>query len=169
VFTNQDFNAFNAIQAGTPWGYPEINVPEARSEGKYIQFFEQAFEWDQITYLFYPYFWGRKGNWPTTEGLSDTDPLFTKFLQAGAARVLVPVHVAYETAVLHYLESNGEIWNGGEPPVLNDDLFISIVDELKSQQDAGPVPVPEGDPWEVIVPTELVYLQSDSVLPVWPA
>jgi hypothetical protein len=40
--------------------YPEIDITEARSEGKYIQFLEQPFEWDEITYLFYSYFWGEK-------------------------------------------------------------------------------------------------------------
>ncbi|MFL5705971.1 MAG: hypothetical protein ACJ8AG_24565, partial [Ktedonobacteraceae bacterium] len=135
MFTNQDFSDFGSVGTGSTFNYPEIYVDAARSQGKYIQFFEQAFEWEQITYLYYPYFWGRKANWLTISNLEDTDPLFTQFLQAGAARVIVPVHLAYEGAVLHYLESNGEIWNGGDPPVLNDPLFESIVDELKSQQE----------------------------------
>ncbi len=31
-----------------PFGYPEFSFDEATKEGKYIQFFEQAFEWDQM-------------------------------------------------------------------------------------------------------------------------
>lgn len=169
MFTNQDFSDFGSVGTGGSFNYPEISVDAARSQGKYIQFFEQAFEWEQITYLYSPYFWGRKTNWLTTSNLEDTDPLFTQFLQAGAARVIVPVHLAYEGAVLHYLESNGEIWNGGDPPVLTDPLFESIVDELKSQQegDTGAGATPDGDPWEVIIPTDLVYLQADATLPDW--
>ena len=166
LLTSQNFDAFKAmLQSVPPHMYPEIDVNEAKSEGQYIQFFEQAFEWQNITYLFYPYFWGNKNNWVKEINLDDTDPLFTKFLQAGSARVVIPVHPAYEDAVLYYIQTGGQIWNGGSSPVLNDPLYVSIVDELKSQQDSFGDAVPEGDPWDVIVPTSLVYLQADSILP----
>src|SRR5207244_4199643 len=83
---------------------------------------------------FYPYSWGRKENWIETFPLTDIDPQFIDFLRAGAARVVVPVHTSYNEAILHFMATN-EIWNGGTPPVLNDPLYVSIIDELKS--DAG--------------------------------
>jgi len=76
----------------------------------------------------------------------------------------VPVHPAYNDAVLHYVET-GAIWNGGTPPHLDDPLFISIVEELKAATDDLDGAVPEGEPWPVKVPTSLVYLQQDAVLP----
>ena len=87
-----------------------------------------------MTYRFYPYSWGRKSGWKNIFPLTDTDPMFTDFLRAGSARVIVPAHPAYTDTVLHYMATN-EISNGGNPPTLNDPLYISIVDELKS--DAG--------------------------------
>ena len=51
---------FDAMQANGSSGWPEFNVAEALTEGRIIQFFEQAFEWNNVTYLFYPYFWGRE-------------------------------------------------------------------------------------------------------------
>jgi hypothetical protein len=30
-------------------GLPQINLTEAEAEGSYVRFFEQAFEWDQIS------------------------------------------------------------------------------------------------------------------------
>jgi hypothetical protein len=69
---------------------------------------------------------------------------------------------------LHYLESNRDarnIWPGGDPPYIDDPLYMSIAEELRSAQDDEINAKPEGDPWEVIVPTELVYLQKDSNLP----
>src|SRR6185312_15990125 len=58
MLTNQQFDDFDAMRRGVPPnGYPQMNVPEAIAEGKYIRFFEQAFEWVNISYLFYPYFW----------------------------------------------------------------------------------------------------------------
>ena len=163
------FGTFDAMKAGTP---PDFDIFDAFEEGKTILFFEQAFEWENITYLFYPYFWGRKGvnaeNWIHKVNTYDIDPLFTKFLQSGSARVVIPVHPAYNDAVLYFLENNGVIWKGGETPRLNDSMFISIADELRNQTDDLTNAIPEGDPWEVILPTTLVYLQKDSDLPTFP-
>ncbi len=100
---------------------------------------------------------------------------FRDFLRAGAARVIVPVHPSYSETVLHYLDTN-EIWNGGDPPTLEDPLYISIVDELKSETgadvdaDLNACSVHSGypcvvDEWEVKLPTTLVYLQPDAELP----
>ncbi len=166
---------FNAMQSNGQFGYPEFNNAEALVEGRILQFFEQAFEWNNLTYRFYPYFWGRKARWNLTFPLTDADPQFIDFLRAGAARVIVPVHPAYNETVLHYMNTN-EIWNGGTPPTLDDPLFISIVDELKSDTGAdidGELAecTPEGEhpclveEWEIKLPTTLVYLQEDAVLP----
>jgi hypothetical protein len=160
LFTGDDYSQFNAV-SGTP---PVVDLAEAVDEGKFIQFFEQAFEWEQLTYLFYPYFWSRNSTWNKRVAFNDKDPRFNQFLQAGAARVVVPVHPAYNDAVLHYVET-GAIWNGGTPPHLDDPLFISIVEELKAATDDLDGAVPEGEPWPVKVPTSLVYLQQDAVLP----
>ncbi|MBS0424546.1 MAG: hypothetical protein JSR71_09035 [Proteobacteria bacterium] len=147
---------------------PDFDIHQAISEGKFEQFFEQAFEWENITYLFYPYFWGRQNQWLSKINNYDDDPLFTQFLQSGSARVVVPVHPGYNDAVMYYLENNGAIWNGGEPPRLNDPLYISLAQELRDITDDLANATPEGDPWQVILPTTLVYLQKDSTLPTFP-
>ena len=160
ILTGERYTNFNAM-----WGNPpEIDLADAQDEGTFIQFFEQAFEWEQITYLFYPYFWGRKNNWIARSNLFDNDPLFTKFLQAGSARVVLPVHPAYRDAILYFMET-GAIWNGGDAPRLDDPLYIALHEELKAQQDDLANAVTEGDPWQVILPTTLVYLQADNQLP----
>jgi hypothetical protein len=167
------FEQFNAMQ---PTGqYPEFNIDETSVEGKMIQFFEQAFEWENTTYLLYPYIWGRKQNWDDVFPLNDPDPQFRDFLRAGAARVIVPVHPSYNETILHYLNTN-DIWNGGDPPTLDDPLYVSIVDELKSDTgtdvdaDLDACSVDSGypclvDEWEVKLPTTLVYLQKGAELP----
>lgn len=161
------FGAFKAMKqiSDNP---PDFDIHQAVTEGKTSQFFEQAFEWENITYLFYPYFWGRQSQWISKLNTYDEDPLFTQFLQAGAARVVVPVHPAYNDAVMYFLENNGAIWNGGSPPRLNDPMYISLADELRGQSDDLANAVSEGDPWQVILPTTLVYLQKDSTLPTYP-
>lgn len=162
------YGAFDAMKQAKVSEAPTFDLKEAVSEGKRIQFFEQAFEWENLTYLFYPYFWGRQNQWIGKLTTFDTDPLFTKFLQAGAARVVLPVRPGYNDAVLYFLEHNGSIWGGGDSPRLEDDLFISLADELRNQTDDLAGAVPEGDPWDVVLPTTLVYLQKDSDLPTFP-
>jgi hypothetical protein len=166
---------FNAMHDSGMFGYPEFAISEALVEGKIIQFFEQAFEWSNMTYIFYPYFWGRMDKWKDIFPLTDIDPLFIDFLRAGSARVIVPVHPSYNETILHYMATN-EIWNGGNPPTLYDPLYISIVDELKADSHAeldGDLPACDvnspypclADEWEMKLPTTLVYLQEDAKLP----
>lgn len=165
-----DDTAFDAMKYANPplSDFPRIDIEDAKGEGKLIQFLEQAFEWAQISYLLYPYFWGNKNKWEKAQTFYDEeDPLFGKFLQAGAARVLVPVRTAYEIAVLHFLYTR-EPWNGGPAPGLYDSLYLPIHEELHNQQDDLNGAVPEGEPWDVTVPTTLVYLKdSTSELPVY--
>lgn len=159
MMSGQRFESFDAMRSNVPsLMYPEFSINEADAEGRYIQFFEQAFEWEQMTYVFYPYFWGRKPNWLQVKSLDDPDPIFGKFLQAGAARVLVPARPGFEKTVVHYFASNGKIWNGGDPPIPGDPLWISVVDELKEQEGQFAGGEQEGEPWIYKVPTSLVYL-----------
>lgn len=51
----------------------------------------------------------------------------------------------------------GQVWNGGQVPTLNDELFISIVDELKN-----PESVVE-ETWESRVPTSLTVIQAGNI------
>ena len=212
-----------------------MNVPEAIAEGKYIRFFEQAFEWVNISYLFYPYFWGRKSEWPDYLRQDDTDPLFGEFLRAGAARVQVPVTPGYEQALLNLLQLGTKPWEEDDQAFdVQGSLYKSMVDEIINEQlgafnkGQGTIAVTQGDtavtgvltafdktlhldrdimianrvyrvadvasatqitldrpyqddsgtgksysfggrlvgdPWEVRVPTSLVYLQPDNTLP----
>ncbi|PLR31639.1 hypothetical protein CYR55_20125 [Chimaeribacter californicus] len=181
MMTGQHFDQFNAMTspADQPTNLPELKPLEALSEARYIQFFEQAFDWTQISYLLYPYFWGRKKNWVDISNLTDTDPLFAHFLQAGAARVMVPVPLSYSTAVLYFLQKNdtptsveSKLWMGGEAPTLNDPQFKSIAYEMRKQTDdlygATPVEPKAQNSWDFTLPTTLVWLQSDATLPTYP-
>ncbi|WAZ19151.1 hypothetical protein STRCI_000183 [Streptomyces cinnabarinus] len=147
-------------------GYPVPKLDIARRKGSYIQFLEQAFDWDNLAHLCYPYFWATPPRWMELLARSDdTDPAMTAFLQAGAARVLVAVTPAYDDAVLHFLATR-EPWEGGPAPVIGDPLYLPLHDELRRRQDDRYGAEPEGEPWEFTIPTSLVYLHdSDTALP----
>ena len=155
LLTLQRFDGFNSMQRATN-GAPEMDFNEALNEGIFVKFFEQSIEWYNMTYLFYPYFWGRKERWTTIKQLGDTDQVFTEFLRAGYARVVVPVHPKFTKAMLHYLNT-GEIWMGEELPAIDDELYLSIVEEIQAQEnnvDGEPI----GAAWETRIPTNMVML-----------
>ena len=170
MMTGQHYSQFHAVT--DPPALPELDINETFHEGPIIQFLEQAFEWEQMTYLFYPYFWGRKKNWVEVSNLHDPDPLFQQFLTAGAAANLVPVPLAYQDAVLYLLQSKSpdlsqKVWGGGGPPTIDSPLYRSIAEEIRSQTDDLAGATPDGDPWEFTLPTTLVWLQPDSALPTF--
>lgn len=157
--SGQRFESFDALRNNVaPFGYPEFSFVESAKEGRYIQFFEQAFEWEQMTYNFYPYYWARKKEWVNIIQRDENDPVFMNFLQAGAVRVLVPVRNTYVKAILHYLNTGGEIWNGEDVPAPDDPMYVSILDEIMEQDGTFQGGTIEGDPWLSKVPTSLVYL-----------
>lgn len=168
LLTGQDFSLFDSVKrpANAP---PMMDPAEALVEGAYANFFESAFEWDEIVYEFLPYFWGNKDTWLDKLGFSDMDPIFAKFLRAGFAKVLVPVRRGHEAALLYYLET-GVLWQGDGAPVITDKFYLSLLSEVGSRnEDEGQtVGVAEGAPWKQTVPTNLVCLETkDLKLPTW--
>lgn len=192
-----DFHSSPAMRDGTgedpPKSFPEINVQNALDMSEEIRFFEQAMDWKNMTYEFYPYYWGRKEKWLDNFSLEDNDPLFQDFLKAGSARVLVPVHLDFSESVLYY-QLTGRLWLGGPVPIFHphdhigftiggtehspvntDEEFLeyeSYIAELSGVEAIDDiekeVEIKKDDPeaWEIKVPTDLVWLQQEeSLLP----
>lgn len=131
----QFYDQFTAMKRNVkPCGYPQMDLEQAEKDGKFIQFFEQLFDWNLMTYLFYPYFWGQKCDWAQKIQEDSGDPLFDKALMAGAARLQVPVKSGHEPLAMHWV-TFGEIWNGtGQPPIPGSPYYISMAQEIKEQK-----------------------------------
>lgn len=123
----------------------------------FVKFMEQAFEWENISYNFYPYYWADRDEWNDLYNLTEGDSIFHSFLQSGMARVIAPVRPGFEDAVQFYM-ATGMIWSGGQVPVIGDPLFLSIVEELKEIEGK-----PEGKAWITRVPTALTIIQAGSI------
>lgn len=151
-------NMFNTLDGERNFRNHEINVSKELDDyTAFSKFIEQAFEWEIMSYNFYPYYWGTKKDWASLYQYDNNDPLFRSFMQAGMARVIVTVRPGFEEAVNYYMQT-GQIWNGGEVPVIEDKLFMSIVDELR--QTPGQK---EGKAWATRLPTALTILQAQSI------
>ena len=149
--TGQDFGGFDAMRDMTPPpGFPQHDIDKAWSEGQYVRFVEQAFEWENMMYLFYPYFWGKKKDWPITSQLEDTDPLFKSFLQAGYCRLNIPIRPGFVNTTNTFLSTGVIPWDSKyDAPVVVTDPddteigveeeigpFLSIAEEMKAKQGA---------------------------------
>jgi hypothetical protein len=175
LITQQFFDAFglamqNVTQpdpvTGEAVAYAQPRLPFATLLAPYVRFFEQAFEWEQMMYALYSYFWARKDHWMRNVTIEDTDEAFAAFLKAGAVRVVIPVRPGFERAVIHYMEK-GVIWDGGPLPDINSPLYLPILAELKAAQQVAGTETAYGDPWRNRVPTALVQLRADDKLPAW--
>ncbi len=159
-----NFN-LSGVDTSSP-NFPHPKLPDAIAQGEYVRFFEQAFEWEQVSYVLYPYFWGDQGRWLQKLQLATDDPLFQSFLRAGSARVVVSVRPGFETA-LDYFFTLGQLWGGGGPPPVSSPLYLAITEELKEQSGAPGNEKPYGDPWEISLPTSMIRLRTDDKLPTW--
>ena len=123
-----------------------------------VKFFEQAFDWEIMAYLFYPYFYAKEADWKALFQSQDAaDPIFQAFLQSGMARTVVPIRPGFEDAINWYM-STGEIWNGeGLITDQNDDLYVSIAEEMQTIE--GEVE----KTWETRLPTSLTVIQAGAI------
>lgn len=146
---------------------PKIDRTKAKKQGDFIRFFEQAFEWSQMQYAMYPYFWSDQNDWGNKFKQDDPNYEYQQFLQASAARLVLSVRLGFEESVAYYLET-GNIWGGVGVPSINDPLYLTIVDEIREQSgNTEKEPVPDGKPWEVRLPTSLIKLKQKDSLPKW--
>ena len=131
-FDGMDFSAMQ--EKVKPCGFPLMNFKKAEEEAPEVQFFETAFEWNNITYMFYRYFWGRVCKFKENNSSNTGDPLFDAACDAGYARLQLPIRPGFEEFVNHYL-STGEIYNGEKPPSSGDPGWLPIWQEIKEDRD----------------------------------
>lgn len=152
---------------GAPPFLPTIDLAALREEAPEIRFLQQAFEWENLTFVLYPYFYGRPTSWSLKLFYRDADPRFVEFLQSGAARVQLPVRPGFEAAVDHYMMT-GVPWLGKDEPTIGDDAFLSLYEETRARMGANePERHLEEEDFTFEVPTSLIKVRPDDTLPRW--
>ncbi|MCU7725243.1 hypothetical protein ODJ79_16055 [Actinoplanes sp. KI2] len=130
-----------------------------------IQFFEQLFEWENLVYICYPYYWARHEKWVENATSASSDPVLDGFLNAGSSRVVVPARPGFENVVLYYLYT-GKIWGGTQPPAPDEPGYLSMAQEIESVQRGATDGTPLSPSWSVRLPTTLLWAGTDeSTLP----
>lgn len=156
MLSSQAFESFGAVKQIVSASREDLDIEATMREAPIIRFFEDAFDWGNMTYTFAPYYWANKRKWHQLLLSEDQDDLFTQFLQAGYARVILPVTPELEQAVLFYADT-GKLIPSSEMLVIEETDAISTVDELAERYD--PTPGEDGEPWNVVVPTSVIMLQ----------
>jgi flagella basal body P-ring formation protein FlgA len=136
------------------------------ANGSVAEFFELAFEWENTTYQFYPYYWAGTERWKDLAQASGADPVFEQFLRSGNASVVVPVRPGYERPVIFFLKT-GLLWGGGYLSLFTSQDMLDVYADVELGRQFDP-PLQIGDPWEIRLPTSMVMLQEDGALPVFP-
>ena len=157
---------------GTLGAHPSINLAALHAAEPEVRFLQQAFEWEHLAWIVYPYFWGRRSEWSRTVVVSHPDPDFAAFLNAGAARVQIPVRPGFEDLVKHFMET-GEVYGGEGLPKMGDPGYVSFIDEqlttLGAPGDEVPWPPAAPREWNIVAPTSLLLARSLELaqLPTW--
>ena len=140
---------------------PEIvQTPELDRYIEFQKLFEDGLKWNLMSYTFNPYYWAFECDWASLISVEDDDLTFAGFLQAGSAKVLVPVGCAQAANLLFYIQT-GNPYSGGE--VIGEDeadLYASILAEL---EDCNEEIIIE-ETFQSRVPSTLTLLQKGSAL-----
>jgi hypothetical protein len=136
--------------AGAPSAF-DVNEP------RYLQFFETLFEWREMSYRWYDSGPGAGGRDDPGAG---QDAQFSVFVNAGMARVMLPVRPDRIMALLYFL-SSGMLWDGDNAHAPLNEADVGVVDDIKragSQTAVAPRQV--GPSWELLVPTTMQVLEE---------
>jgi hypothetical protein len=139
-------------------GLLEPDPYDAMKQQPYVWFHENSFEWDNMVYVLYPYFWGRRGTWKDKIGISENDDLFQRFLQSGGAKVIVPVTPNMERYVTKYIyePNTNEVNLFAESKALVENPFNDLWIELEEtrrktiSRGSGTLSVANGSDWVTI-------------------
>lgn len=165
LLMGERFSGRDAMDQDANGGPDRMNLDDVRAVSQEIQFVEEAFEWENLSFVLYPYYWANSSKWAELERIGSPDANFDRFLRAGSARVVLPARPGFESATQLYTIF-GLLWGGGPAPAPDDDLYLSVADEIRAQQQA-PVDGEPGESWEVRLPTTLVYLEGlGTILPL---
>jgi hypothetical protein len=115
-----------------PCGAPTINRVEADQYLRDKYFWDRAFDWELMMFQFYDYIFGHYAcEWPYKYLPAHDNKMYSDFLSAGRARVLIPVASGMENDVTWYIQT-GEVWGqSGMPPIdPGDPRYINLVTEI---------------------------------------
>jgi hypothetical protein len=106
--------------------------------GEVVKFLQQAIEWENLLYFFYPYYWGSETQSRERLLFEHPDPEHQNFLRAGYARVVITVRPGFERTLTALLET-GSMGGGGSP-------YMTIAEEIANFARTNYTGIPPANP-----------------------
>ncbi|WP_269519620.1 hypothetical protein [Alteromonas sp. BMJM2] len=126
-----------------------------------VRFAEQAFEWSNMSFTLYPYYWNEPDQWAKLVALKHADPLHANFLRSGIARVLVPVRLNFEDSVRDFVYRGRPALYSTEPANITDDRWLPLHQEMREATQRRQKGDIEVDTWLTRMSTPLVMLDTN--------
>ncbi|MFC4700625.1 hypothetical protein ACFO4O_10675 [Glaciecola siphonariae] len=126
-----------------------------------VRFAEQAFEWSNMSFTLYPYYWNEPNQWAKLVALKHADPLHANFLRSGIARVLVPVRLNFEDSVRDFVYRGRPALYSTEPANITDDRWLPLHQEMREATQRRQKGDIEVDTWLTRISTSLVMLDTN--------
>jgi len=156
--------AMNPAQPSNQNPWREFDVGKLMGDAPTIQFFEQALDWPNMGWIFYPYYWAGKSDWLGLAGAQASDPEYERFMRSGSVRVLVPVRSSFEDAMQYWLTYRKPFLGRGLP-LLNDPMFVSVASEIRRLTEAPEDGEPVGRAWDSKTATTYLWLEDNTAVP----
>jgi hypothetical protein len=127
--------AFEFHPAGVPaelyderGGISRHNYETLSAFGEVIKFLHHAIEWENMTYIMYPYFWSHPDNWELKKYLRHPDLQHQAFLKAGSARVVLTIRPGFEREFVDFMSGYFTPASGTLP---DGDDYVTIAEEMR--------------------------------------
>lgn len=163
LLVESPFNGKPGLIEQAPSSGSDIDVPKAIAVGDVVQFLEQAFEWGNLTYVPYPYFWAARAEWDDLMDIEANDTDLARFLAAGSCRVVLPARPGFAGAINHWLTFM-QPWGGGVAPLPGQPQYLDVATEIR-ELDQPPEGGIASTSWDIRVPTTLRWLDPGTRLP----
>jgi len=137
-----------------------------------LRFLQRSFLWGEMAYQFFPWESGEKPNNQQWYGQQtspqNNDSLFEAFLNAGSARVLIPINPRVITEALFTILFN-QVWDGLPGNSITSTQGAMILQEVSKPLDGLDNMHEHGVDlcWTKRIPTAHTYLQENSELPTF--
>lgn len=164
LLDDEAFDGRPALHPRPADGFADPDIGRAITDAPTIQFLEQAFEWSNLSWVFYPYYWADRTKWEELSQVTANDPEFERFLRAGSSRIVLPARPGFDDAVHNWLK-HGVPFVDGQLPSPGDDLYVSIDKEVREITSPVPGGIP-GDYWQARLSTTMLYLEDAGDLPL---
>lgn len=162
-----DLNGLNTVDRNVDFPqFPIIDQAGTNRLQLTLDFLNNVFDFDKMTYQFLPHYLGGRDHRMTAFQNRPTG-LLGEFMRAGAVEILLPVRQNYEEALFYFLQT-GLIMSGEDIPLPYDRRMLELYEEiveartLESSEDGVLV-----SSWFKNMPTEHVLLQEGAQMPDW--